>query len=104
MFSFCNNMNNSNNNYYSKIKIDYLISENNNLNKEVKKLKNKFKILKQNMEIIETLNFNINMLKQDMETIETLNYNINMLKEDIKKIKLKNKIDESNDDEFIEIY
>jgi hypothetical protein len=97
-------MNGNNNNYYSKIKIDYLISENDNLNKEVKKLKNKFKILKQDTKMIETLNYNINMLKQDMKMIDTLNYNINMLKQDIKTIKLKNKNDETENDEYIQIY
>jgi hypothetical protein len=85
-------MNSNYNYYYSKIKIDYLISENDNLNKELKKLNKKIKILKHESHI------------NNMKMIETLNYNISMLKQDIKTIKLKNKNDEADNDEFIQIY
>jgi hypothetical protein len=129
MFRFYNNINSNNNNYY--LKIDYLIYENNKINKEVKNIKNKNIRLNNeyynNIKNVETLNNNINILKEDINMLRLKNINdykvlddinmlkqdINMLKQDIKLILMKN-INENehereyevpdDNEEFVQIY
>jgi hypothetical protein len=114
MFRFYNYINS--NNYY---KIDYLISENEKLNKEVKKIKKKNIIFKNNyyntIKTVETINFNINILKEDINmlklknindykvlddyVVNMLKQNNNILKQDIKIILMKNIDYEDKNDE-----
>lgn len=86
------NFNNNYNYYYLKIKVDYLCSENQCLNTQIKKLNYKIKNLK---------NIHCHNNNKIIEICETLNHNIDKIKKDINN---KTNKTNDNDDDFIQIY
>jgi hypothetical protein len=97
MFGFYYNNNNN-----LKIKIDCLFNENINLNNKIKQLnktikKLKYENIKNNAELIETFNHNIDYIKKEINIIKEINTI------EIKEKKLINNDNDINNDDFIQI-
>jgi hypothetical protein len=106
MFGFYYNNNNN-----LKIKIDCLFNENINLNNKIKQLnktikKLKYENIKNNAELIEAFNHNIDYIKKEIKKIKEINIintlNTIEIKETNEK-KLINNDNDINNDDFIQI-